>query len=106
MWAEFSVVVELSQILSFRCNKKDRSGSMIGDTRPDESDYLDDFMVCKCEHRDKKDLLKTAISELSDKLAGYNYFKYGDKIVYLPVIAAAGVLVDTGVIDVRTKVCL
>mmetsp|Transcript_18943 Transcript_18943/g.17193 ORF Transcript_18943/g.17193 Transcript_18943/m.17193 type:complete len:528 (+) Transcript_18943:34-1617(+) len=103
MWSEFSSKVELSQVFSFQYNKKDSSCSSVGDSRPDETDYLNDFLVSKSEHKDTNSMLKFAIQELVDKLTGYNHVDYGTTIVFLPVIAAAGTLVEFAFIDVRTK---
>ena len=83
-------------------NKKDLSGATEGDGRPDETDYLNDFMVCKSEHKESN--LHIAISELTSKLSGYNHIEYGLRIIYLPVIAAAGTMIQFGFVDVRTKV--
>ena len=70
--------------------------------RPDETDYLNDFMVCKSEHKESD--LHIAISELTSKLSGYNHIEYGLRIIYLPVIAAAGTMIEFAFVDVRTKI--
>jgi hypothetical protein len=58
-------------------------------------------MVCKSEH--KAENLQDAINDLTNKLTGYNQIDYGTKIIFLPVIAAAGTYVEFAVIDVRSK---
>ena len=102
MWGTMALHVQLAPIFSVRYNKKDESGATEADGRPDETDFLNDFMVCKSEHK-HTDLSK-AISELTSKLTGYNHIEYGLRIVYLPAIAAASTFVEVAVIDVRTKV--
>eukprot|EP01033_Poteriospumella_lacustris_P005690 gene5689-4073_t len=77
------------------------SGATGGDARPDETDYLNSFLVCKSEHQ--VDRLTDAINDLTSKLTGYNVVDYGTKIVHLPVIAVGGTLVEFAVIDVRNK---
>ena len=84
-------------------NKKDFSGSTQGTCRPDECDYLNNFLVCKSEHKDSVNMLAKAKHELADKLVVYNEYDYGHKIVFLPVIAAAGTQVEFGLVNVRDK---
>jgi hypothetical protein len=101
MWASISRYVGLQSVFSYQYNQKDRSGATEDNGRPDESDYLNDFMVCKSEH--KASGIQRAIDALTRKLASYNPMEYGGKILYLPVIAAADTLVEIGLIDVRTS---
>ena len=102
MWGHMTNEVGLEAVFSYGLNKKDSSGATTGNSRPDETDYLNDFLVCKSEHKTAD--LMLAISELKDKLVGYNQIEYGFRIVYLPVIAAAGTQIEFGLIDARTKV--
>lgn len=101
MWRRLASLVNMDPVFDVLYNKKDASGATEGDGRPDETDYLDDFMVSKSEHKDRD--IEIAISELTSKLSGYNIVEYGLKIVCLPVIAAAGTNIEFGVVDVRTK---
>ena len=84
-------------------NKMDFSGSTQGSCRPDECDYLNNFLVCKSEHKDSVIMMREAKDELAKKLVVYNQHDYGHKIVYLPVIAVAGTQVEFGLVDVRDK---
>lgn len=102
MWKELALITQIEPVFSYAYNNKDKSGATTADRRPDETDYLDDFMVCKSEHKDIN--LNKAVSELLDKLAGFNIIEYGPKIMFLPVIAAAKTLVEVAIIDVRTKI--
>lgn len=88
-------------MFKFFHNKTDKSGATVAGTRPDETDYLNDFLVSKSEH--KFDDLQAAINELKEKMVDYNHVNYGLKIVHLPLIAAASAYVEFGVIDVRTN---
>lgn len=101
MWRRMASATQLKPVFSYSLNRKDVSGATEGGGRPDEVDYLNSFMVCKSEH--KAGNLQAAINELVSKLIGYNHIDYGTKIVFLPVIAAAGTLVEFAVIDVRNK---
>lgn len=101
MWRHMASVMQLKPEFSYYLNRKNVSGATEGDERPNEVDYLDSFMVCKSEH--ETDNLQAAINELVSKLTRYNHIDYGTKIVFLPVIAAAGTLVEFAVIDVRNK---
>jgi hypothetical protein len=56
---------------------------------------------CKSEYEVTR--LAVAVAELTKKLSGYNVVEYGLKIVFLPVIAAAGYLIEFGLVDVRNK---
>jgi hypothetical protein len=102
MWRHMARVVLLKPVFSYHFNKKDISGATGGDGRPDETDYLNSFMVCKSEH--KAENLQDAINDLTNKLTGYNHIEYGTRIIFLPVIAAAGSFVEFALIDVRNKV--
>ena len=84
-------------------NKMDFSGSTQGSCRPDECDYLNNFLVCKSEHKDSVTMIHEAKGELAKKLVVYNQHDYGHKIVFLPVIAVAGTQVEFGLVDVRDK---
>eukprot|EP01036_Dinobryon_divergens_P036282 gene36282-47219_t len=102
MWRRMASLLKISPVFKVLYNnKKDLTGATEGDGRPDETDYLNDFMVCKSEHNDED--LQKAIAELTKKLSRYNHIEYGLKIVFLPVIAAAGSYVEFGFVDVRTK---
>jgi hypothetical protein len=103
MWNILLASLPVKQVFMVQYNKKDMAGSTLGDGRPDETDYLDDFMVSKSEHKDENVKINPAVAELTDKLSGYNHVEYGLKIVFLPVIAAAGTIVEFGLVDVRTK---
>ena len=103
MWNTLLVSLPVSQVFMVQYNKKDMGGSSQGDARPDETDYLNDFMVSKSEHKAENSSINVAVTELTDKLSGYNHVEYGLKIVFLPVIAAAGTIVEFGLVDVRTK---
>ena len=109
MWKDLATIVDLQQVFSWQLNKIDKSGATVIDGRPDETDYLDDFMVCKSEHKDKNTGISNAIRDLTKKMVGYNEYEYGPAIHFLPVIAAAGTLVEFGVINVRIieyhKIC-
>ena len=105
MWQKFASLLNIGPVLQVLYNnKKDFSGATEGDDdgRPGEADYLDDFMVCKSEHKDVD--IREAVSELTKKLSGYNHLEYGLRIVFLPVIAAAGSYIEVAFVDVRTKV--
>lgn len=102
MWRKMaSYFQDFAPVFKFLYNKKDMSGATAGNARPDETDYLNDFMVCKSEHKEQN--LQLAVKELTDKLSGYNHIEYGLTIIFLPVIAAAGTLIEFAFVDVRTK---
>jgi hypothetical protein len=101
MWRKLHSHLRLAPVFTFAYNSKGGSGATEGDKLPGETDYLDDFLVCKSEHRGTG--LHHAVRELTANLTGYNVHEYGTKIVYLPVIAAADTLVEFAIIDVRTK---
>ncbi len=102
MWRKMATFsTDFAPVFRVLYNKKDMSGASEGDRRPDETDYLNDFLVCKSEH--KAENLQGAIVELTKKLSGYNHIEYGLRIVFLPVIAAAGFLIEFAFVDVRTK---
>jgi hypothetical protein len=101
MWRRMASSLKIGPVFKVLYNKKDLTGATEGDGRPDETDYLNDFMVCKSEHKDED--LQKAVAELTKKLSGYNHIEYGLQIVFLPVIAAAGSDVEFGFVDVRAK---
>ena len=102
MWRMMaSYFQDFAPVFKFLYNKKDMSGATAGNARPDETDYLNDFMVCKSEHKEQN--LQLAVKELTDKLSGYNHIEYGLRIIFLPVIAAAGTLIEFAFVDVRTR---
>jgi hypothetical protein len=102
MWRKLALCCGLTAVFDYNYNKKDSSGDTEGDARPDETDYLNNFMVCKSEHNDTD--LAQAVEELTEKLSNYNVVEYGTKIAYLPVLAAAGQSVEFGLVDVRTRI--
>ena len=102
MWRMMaSYFQDFAPVFKFLYNKKDMSGATAGNARPDETDYLNDFMVCKSEH--KVSNLQIATWELTNKLSGYSHSEYGLRIIFLPVIAAAGTLIEFAFVDVRTR---
>ena len=101
-WTELADFMNTSRFtLEFYLNKKDCSGSSIGSSRPDETVFINNFLVCKGEH--KAHLIGSAIDELRDKLVDYNLFEYGHHIRFLPAYAAAGSVLEFCLIDVCTK---
>ena len=102
MWRKLASFMNIGPAFKVLYNKKDLSGATEGDGRPDETDYLNDFMVCKSEHKDVD--IQKAVAELTKKLSGYNHVEYGLHIIFLPVIAAAGTDIEFAFVDVRTKV--
>ena len=103
MWRTMTLYFQdFDPVFKYQLNDKDMSGATAGNARPDETDYLNDFMVCKSEHMESN--LYLAIKELTGKLSAYNQVEYGPRIVYLPVIAAAGTLIEFAFVDVRTKI--
>ena len=104
MWKGFLDIKPLTGVVfEVTYNKKDISKSTQGSCRPDECDYLNNFLVCKSEHKDTATKINEAKDELANKLVVYNEHDYGHKIVFLPVIAAAGTQVEFGLVDVRDK---
>jgi hypothetical protein len=101
MWRKLHSHLRLAPVFTFAYNSKGGSGATESDKLPGETDYLDDFLVCKSVHRGTG--LHHAIRELTANLTAYNVHEYGTRIVYLPVIAAADTLVEFAFIDVRTK---
>mmetsp|Transcript_16616 Transcript_16616/g.24155 ORF Transcript_16616/g.24155 Transcript_16616/m.24155 type:complete len:480 (+) Transcript_16616:40-1479(+) len=102
MWRKFALYLNLRPSFKVLYNKNDLIGSTEGDGKPNETDYLNDFMVCKSEHNDFN--IQKAVSELTKKLTHYSHVEYGPVIVFLPVIAAAGTDIEFAFVDVRTKV--
>ena len=102
MWHKMASFLNIGPAFKVLYNRKDFSGAIEGDGGPDETDYLKDFMACKSEHKDVD--FQKAVAELTKKLFGYNHVEYGLRIVFLPVIAAAGTDTEFAVVDVRTKV--
>jgi hypothetical protein len=101
MWSKLASLVRMRAVFSFAYNDKGPSGATEANLRPDETDYLSDFMVSKSEHEDVD--LQAAIDELQRKMRAYNQVEYGPTITFLPVIAAASIFVEYGIIDVRDK---
>lgn len=90
MWRHMALLFQdFAPVFKVLYNKKDLSGA---DGRPEETDYLNDFVVCKSEHKESN--LQNAILELTNKPSCYNHIEYGPRIIYLPVIAAAGTLIE------------
>eukprot|EP01037_Dinobryon_pediforme_P020460 gene20460-21089_t len=102
MWHKMASFLNIGPAFKVLYNRKDFSGAIEGDGGPDETDYLKDFMACKSEHKDVD--FQKAVAELTKKLFGYNHVEYGLRIVFLPVIAAAGTDTEFAVVDVRTKI--
>lgn len=100
-WKMLSVEVQLQELFTYSYNKIDASGATEAGLRPDETDYLNDFLISKSEHKELS--LQAARNDLLAKLTGYNTTDYGVRIVYLPVIAAASTSIEYALIDVRTK---
>lgn len=86
--------------LTFILNKKDRSKSTIGASRPDECIYIDTFLIGKGEHKDEE--LGRAIAELTNKLSDWNKHDFG-RISYMPVYASARSTIEFGLVDLRLK---
>jgi hypothetical protein len=101
MWSKLASLVRMRAVFSFAYNDKGPSGATEANLRPDETDYLGNFMVSKSEHEDVD--LQAAIDELQRKMRAYNQVEYGPSITFLPVIAAASIFVEYGIIDVRDK---
>jgi hypothetical protein len=101
MWANLCEQCNMVNQFVSLYNKADPSGTTEGKKRPDETDYVDDFLVSKSEHK-VLDIV-AAIEELTAKLADFNMVEYGVRIKFLPVIAAGGIVVEIGCVDVRTK---
>lgn len=102
MWRHMAMVMQLNPVLSYRYHIKEVGDATDErDDRPNEMDFLNTFMACKSEYATEH--LHEAIHELRHNLRGYNHIDYGTKIVFLPVIAAAGTYVEFAVIDVRNR---
>jgi hypothetical protein len=101
MWSKLANVLRMRAVFTFAYNDKYTTGATEANLRPDETDYLGNFMVSKSEHTDVD--LQAAIHELQKKMRAYSQIEYGPKITFLPVIAAASTLVEYGIIDVRDK---
>jgi hypothetical protein len=100
MSAKLFKVVDNSVSFAYTYNKADRSNSTTGDGRPDECVYIKDFLAFKAEH--ELAAIDVAIAELTEKLQSYNEMDYGRHICFLPMVAAGGVELEFGLIDVRT----
>lgn len=57
-------------------------------------------MVCKSECKAENSILNLAVRELTEKLPGYNHVEYCLNIIFLSVFAAAGTLVEFGLVGV------
>jgi hypothetical protein len=101
MWSKLAKLVRMRAVFTFAYNDKGPSGATESNLRPDETDYLGNFMVSKSEHTDVD--LQAAIDELQRKMRAYYQVEYGPTITFLPVIAAASIFVEYGIIDVRDK---
>jgi hypothetical protein len=101
IWAAFFSIVDRNLSVVYTYNKQDRSHSSIGDGRPDECVYIKDFLVFKAEHTMND--VNVAVGELTGKMQSYNVMDYGPDICFLPTVAAGGVEIEFGLIDVRTN---
>ena len=101
MWRRMASFVNMEPVFKVQYNNDDEDFSGASGGRPNETDYLNDFMVCKSEFKDED--IQEAVFELTKKLSAYNHIEYGLKIVFLPVIAAAGADIEFAFVDVRTK---
>ncbi len=101
MWKYLIDFIDLPNLFEAKYNQKDPTDTTERNHRPDEVAYVDNFIVSKSEH--KAENIDEAVSELTSKLADYNIVEYGVRIKVLPVIAAAGIFVEVGCVDVRTR---
>jgi hypothetical protein len=78
MWSKLASLVRMRAVFSFAYNDKYTTGATEANLRPDETDYLGNFMVSKSKHEDVD--LQAAIDELQRKMRAYNQVEYGPTI--------------------------
>jgi hypothetical protein len=100
-WKTLSDLSRSGAVVQFSYNTVDVTGYTGHNLRPDETIYIDDFLVSKGEHQ--LESISTATQELIDKQVDYNTVEYGPYIRFLPVYAASKVLMKFFLLDVRMK---
>ena len=99
LWRRFASFLNIGPSFKVVNNKNHLSGATDGDGRPNETRLH--VPICKSEHQDVN--IQKAAAELTKKHSVFNHVEYGLKIVFLPVIAAAGTDIEFAFVDGDTN---